>query len=207
MSAGRHSLNIVRSLEWILENVPNLGSKNQICLTEERTEMIEYRGTGVMRAGAVEPQDLGARGMNMMKSCEGSKQTGARLRLKLRDASLHPTQVPEEVLLVVQVGLPHLLVVPWDLLEVLHPVTTRGRTETEVTLTETQWCQMGLDTGLQSPEMDGGRQDTNQEPRQFLHLESQDLLQNLMLIPEGRGIAILKMEIPVIIVEATEEDQ
>ena len=77
--------------------------------------MIEYRGTGVMRAGAVEPQDLVARGMNMMKSCDGSKQTGARLRLKLSDASHHPTQVLEEVQSAVPVGLRHLHAVPLDL--------------------------------------------------------------------------------------------
>ena len=74
-------------------------------------------------------------------------------------------------------------------------------------LTETQWCQMDPDMGLRYPEMDGDRQDTNQELRLFLHLEIQDLLPNPMLIQEGKGIAILKMEIPVIIVEDTEEDQ
>ena len=61
--------------------------------------------------------------------------------------------------------------------------------------------------GLLYPEMDGDRQDTNQELRLYLHLENQDLPLNPMLIQEGKGIAILKMEIPVIIVEDTEEDQ
>ena len=77
--------------------------------------MTEYKGTEVTRAGAVEPQDLVARGMNMMKNCEGSKQIAARLRLKQSAASRLRTQVLEEVQLVVLVGLLLHHAVPLDL--------------------------------------------------------------------------------------------
>ena len=117
-------------------------------------------------------------------------------------ASPHPT--PDGGWETVQVDLLHLPVVPaLDPLQAIHDRIGIG----PGTPIETPWCQMGQDMVPQCPGTVGGRLVTNQEPRQFLHLESQDLLQNLMLIPEGRGIAILKMEIPVIIVEATEEDQ
>ena len=69
MSAGRHSLNIVRSRVWTLGKEPNLGNRSQTLPIREGRGVRGCRGIRAMKAEVAEPVELvGEKEMSMMRN-------------------------------------------------------------------------------------------------------------------------------------------